>query len=78
MASDELELLKTEDGDFERLENDYRRKYGWLRHRWTRRRRLLVETLASWADVGRDRAARPGRRRGASASGTGGAWRSWA
>ncbi len=41
--------------DFERLENDYRRTYGWLKHQVTPGRRLLVETIASWAGIRRDR-----------------------
>jgi hypothetical protein len=56
VAEDELELDKVEEDGFERLENDYRRAYGWLTHQATPGDRLLVETVASWAESRRDRA----------------------
>jgi outer membrane receptor protein involved in Fe transport len=56
VAGDELELDQEEEDGFERLENDYRRAYGWLTHQATPGDRLLVETVASWADIRRDRA----------------------
>ena len=56
VADDGLELLTEDEEDFERLENDYHRSYVWLRHRKAFRVRLLVETIASWAGVERDRA----------------------
>lgn len=56
VAVDELELDRVEEEDFsERLENDYRRSYGWLTHQATPGDRLLVETAASWAGFRRDR-----------------------
>lgn len=55
-AADELELLKTPSADErERLENDYRSTYGWLTHRAAPGVRLLVETMASRAEIRRDR-----------------------
>ena len=56
VAGDELELETRDEDEFERLENDYRRTYGWLSHEIPFRDRLLVETIASWADIERDRA----------------------
>ncbi|HEX6199925.1 MAG TPA: TonB-dependent receptor, partial [Thermoanaerobaculia bacterium] len=57
VAADELELDREEEEGFrERLENDYRRSYGWLTHRAAAGDRLLVETAASWAEIRRDRA----------------------
>lgn len=54
-AADELEIDRTEEEAFERLENDYHRTYGWLTHRTAPNDRLLVETVASWAEIRRDR-----------------------
>lgn len=55
-AADELELLQEDEEDFERLENDYRRTYGWLSHEATIGDRTLVDTVASWAEIRRNRA----------------------
>ena len=55
VAADELELDRVEEEGFERLENDYRRSYGWLTHQTAPGDRLLVETAASWAEIRRDR-----------------------
>jgi len=54
-AADELTIDRTEGEDFERLNNDYGRTYGWLKHQATHGGRLLVETIASWAEIRRDR-----------------------
>lgn len=54
-AADELELDRTEEEGFERLENDYRTTYAWLRHQAAAGDRLLVETVGSWAAIRRDR-----------------------
>jgi len=54
-AADKLEIDRVDGEDFERLENDYRRTYGWLKHQATPGGRLLVETIASWAEIRRDR-----------------------
>jgi outer membrane receptor protein involved in Fe transport len=55
MATDELELDRVEEEGFERLENDYRRSYGWVTHQAAPGDRVLVETAASWAEIRRDR-----------------------
>lgn len=55
-AADELEVDRTEDEDFERLENDYGHLYGWVGHRASPGRRLLIDSLASWARLDADRA----------------------
>lgn len=55
VAGDELELQEMDEEGFERLENDYRRSYGWLTHQTAPGDRLLVETAASWAGIRRDR-----------------------
>lgn len=54
-TGDDLELLKIEGEDFERLENDYRSTYGWLTHQATPSERLFVETVGSWARIKRRR-----------------------
>jgi outer membrane receptor protein involved in Fe transport len=54
VAADELEVDRREEEFFEHLDNDYRSRYAWLDHR-VGRRRLVVATSASWADVVRDR-----------------------
>ena len=54
-ASDALELDRVDGEDVERLDNDYRSTHGWLEHRAGPGPHLLVETVASWADVRRDR-----------------------
>ncbi|HUP43257.1 MAG TPA: TonB-dependent receptor [Thermoanaerobaculia bacterium] len=56
VAEDELELDQVEEEGFERLENDYRRSYGWLTHQATPGDQLVVETVGSWAKIRRDRA----------------------
>jgi outer membrane receptor protein involved in Fe transport len=53
-VGDTLEVDTVEEEDVERLENDYRNRYGWLRHQ-TGNERLLVETLASWSRLVHDR-----------------------
>ena len=55
VASDELEVDKSNEEGFERLENDYRSSYGWITHQFAPGAHLLVETLTSWADIRRDR-----------------------
>lgn len=55
VAYDELTLDKSGGDGFERLGNEYRSTYGWLTHQATVGKRLLVETLGSWADVERRR-----------------------
>jgi outer membrane receptor protein involved in Fe transport len=56
VAGDELALRREEDEEsIERLENDYRRGYGWLTHEAAPSERLRVETIASWAEIRRDR-----------------------
>lgn len=53
-AGDELELDKVASDGFERFENNYRSTHGWLTHGWTGRR-LLVETIGSWAEIDQNR-----------------------
>lgn len=55
VARDALELNRVDGEDTELLDNDYRSDHGWLTHRAGLGPHLLVETVASWADVGRDR-----------------------
>jgi hypothetical protein len=53
-ADDDLEVDRTDPETTERFENHYRSTYGWLTHQ-ALGKRLLVETLGSWADVRRQR-----------------------
>jgi hypothetical protein len=54
-AGDQLELDRTEHESVERFENSYHTSYGWLTHQAMPGRRLLVETIASWARIERRR-----------------------
>lgn len=56
VAADELEIDRTEEEDFERLENDYGHGYGWLTHQASPGGRMLIDSLASWARLDSDRA----------------------
>ncbi len=54
-AGDDLELDKVASDGFERFENSYRSTHGWLTHQASSGDRLLVETIASWAQIRRRR-----------------------
>ena len=53
-ADDQLEVDRADAESVDRFENHYRSTYGWLTHQ-ALGKRLLVETLGSWADVRRRR-----------------------
>lgn len=54
-AGDELELDRVEDDASEHLETNYRTTHGWLTHQASPGDGLLVETVASWANLRRVR-----------------------
>lgn len=54
-AGDRLEVKTVEEDAFEALENNYRSTYAWLTHQGASGERLLIETLASWSRVRRNR-----------------------
>lgn len=53
-AGDALGIDHTGSADFEHLANEYQNTYGWLSHQ-AGQRRLLVETIASWAGIDTER-----------------------
>jgi outer membrane receptor protein involved in Fe transport len=55
VADDALEIDQTQADSFERLENEYRNTAFWLTHRLDAGGRLLVETVAAWSTLNRDR-----------------------
>ena len=54
-AGDELNRDQAESENVERFENNYNSTYGWLTHEAAPGKRLLIETVGSWAEVQRNR-----------------------
>jgi TonB-dependent receptor-like protein len=53
-TGDTLTVDHAEEEDVERLDNDYRNRYAWVRHQ-AGNERLLVQTVASWSQLAHDR-----------------------
>jgi hypothetical protein len=53
-TGDTLTVDHVEEEDVERLDNDYRNRYAWVRHQ-AGDERLLVQTVVSWSQLAHDR-----------------------